>query len=372
MARDPIPNVIADNADKSIANKFCFGAFADRNSGIVYHDLTGLFPFMSFDGSVCYFVLYYYESNAIFAKPITGLDDMSIFTVYKTYIEELTAKGCKPQLNIMDNQATKHIKKILTKNECKLQVVEPHNHHIDATKRAIQTFKAAFIAALATTDSDFPLQLWDQLTPQVEDTLNMLRASRIDPTKSAYKILNRTYDWNWYPLTPLGCKAVVYEDGDTRGFWASHSVDAFYLGPAMDHYRCNHYYIPETKAYRIMGSTELYPQHCQLPSMTPHQHFCMLTNELTEHTAQASNTYKGRQILKLLGTCIDGLLHPTPISDKQRANNIRQQEDHEAQQRVIDNSPILTVPQLTNAPPVMLTQNPMAKHILKSTPRLHQ
>jgi hypothetical protein len=91
---------------------FCFGAFADRNSGIVYQVLTGLLPFMSFDGSVCFFILYHYESNAILAKPITVLDNMSIFTVYKTYFEELTAKGFEPQLNIMDNQATKHIKKI--------------------------------------------------------------------------------------------------------------------------------------------------------------------------------------------------------------------------------------------------------------------
>ena len=84
-------------------------------------------------------------------------------------------------------------------------------------KRAIQTFKAAFIAALATTDSNFPLQLWGRLTPQVEDTLNLLRASRVDPTKSAYEVLNGPYDWNRYPLAQLGCKAVVYEDGDTRG-----------------------------------------------------------------------------------------------------------------------------------------------------------
>jgi hypothetical protein len=57
---------------------------------------------------------------------------------------------------------------------------------------------------------------------------------------------------------------------------------------------------------------------------------------------------------------IDGLLHPTPISDKQRVNIIHQQEAHDAQQRVIDDSPILNVPRLTNAPPVMLTQNPTA------------
>jgi hypothetical protein len=94
----------------------------------------------------------------------------------------------------MDNQATKHIEKFLTKNKCKLQVVEPHNHNVNATKLAIQMVKAAFIAPLANTDSDFPLQLWDRLTPQVKDTLNMLCALRIDPTKSAYEILNGPYD----------------------------------------------------------------------------------------------------------------------------------------------------------------------------------
>ncbi len=155
------PHVVDNDDDEYIANIFCFGAFADKNSGIVYHDLTGSLPFMSFDGSVCFFVLYHYESNAILATPIAGLDDVSIFNTYKKYFKELIAKGFKPKLNVMDNQVTKHIKKFLTENDCKLQVVEPHNHRVNAAERAIQTFKAAFIAALATTDSDFPLQLWD-------------------------------------------------------------------------------------------------------------------------------------------------------------------------------------------------------------------
>jgi hypothetical protein len=113
---------------------------------------------MSFDGSVCFFVLYHYESDAILTTPIAGLDNRSIFTAYKTYFKELTAKGFKPKLNIMDNQATNHIKINLTKNKCTLQVMEPHNHCVNATKRGIKTFKAAFIAALATTDSNFQLQ----------------------------------------------------------------------------------------------------------------------------------------------------------------------------------------------------------------------
>jgi hypothetical protein len=167
----PGPNLIADDKDQSIANIFCFGAFPNKQSGIVYHDNTGSFPFMSFNGSICFFVLYHYESNEILASPIASLEDFSIFKTYKQYFEELTQKGCNPKLNIMDNQATKHIKKFLTENDCKLQIIEPHNHCVNAAKHAIQTFKAAFIAPLVTTDSNFPLQLWDRLTPQVEDTL---------------------------------------------------------------------------------------------------------------------------------------------------------------------------------------------------------
>jgi hypothetical protein len=182
----------------------------------------------------------------------------------------------------MDNQAMKHIKKILNKNKCKLLLVEPHNHRVNAAERAIQTFKDAFIAALATTDSNFPLQLWDWLMPQVQDTLNMMRTSRINPAISAYEDLNGPYDWNRYPLAPLGCKAFIYEDGDTRGLWASRGVDAWYLGPSQDHYRYDLYYIPETRASWISGSAELFPQHCQLPDMMPNQHLQELTNELNK------------------------------------------------------------------------------------------
>ncbi len=64
--------IISDNDDESIANIFAFGAFADKNNGIVYHDLTGSFLFMSLNSSVCFFILYHYESNCILPAPIAG------------------------------------------------------------------------------------------------------------------------------------------------------------------------------------------------------------------------------------------------------------------------------------------------------------
>ena len=48
-----------DDDEETIAKVFCFGAFVDKTSGIVYNDLTGSFPFVSLDKSVCFFVLYY-------------------------------------------------------------------------------------------------------------------------------------------------------------------------------------------------------------------------------------------------------------------------------------------------------------------------
>ena len=75
-----MPNLIGDDEDDdSIANVFFFGAFADKQSGVMYNDLTGNFPFMSLDGSVCFRVMYHYEANAIFAIHIAGLDDVTIF-----------------------------------------------------------------------------------------------------------------------------------------------------------------------------------------------------------------------------------------------------------------------------------------------------
>ncbi len=105
--------IIDNDDDQSIANVFCFGAFADKISGVVYNDCTDEFPYMSLDGNVCFFVMYHYKTNAILATPIPGLDSASILDAYKKNFEYLESKGYKPKLNVMDNQATKLIKAYL-------------------------------------------------------------------------------------------------------------------------------------------------------------------------------------------------------------------------------------------------------------------
>jgi hypothetical protein len=258
-AIDPHFNIIDDIDDHSIANVFCFGAFADKVTGVVYNDCTGDFPYRSLDGNVCF-------SSCIITKPMLSLRLLFPGSTRppslphtQFFVEYFVSKGFTPKLNVMDNQATKVIKAYRTTQQVSLQLVEPHNHRVNAAKHAIQTFKNCFIGALGTTDVDFPIQLWDKLTSQVQDSIDLLRRSRINPAVSAYEILAGPYDWNRYPMAPLGTKAIIFEDSDTRASWAPHGLDAWLLGPSKDHYRCHLYYVPETKGYRVSGSAELFP-----------------------------------------------------------------------------------------------------------------
>jgi hypothetical protein len=130
-----------------------------------------------------------HETNVILITPIAGVDSERILEAYKSNFKYLVSKGFKPKVNVMDNQAAKTIKAHLTPQQVTLQLVEPHNHRVNAAERAIQTFKNRFIGALGTTDSNFPIQLWVRLAPQVQDCINLLWHLRITPDKSAYETL---------------------------------------------------------------------------------------------------------------------------------------------------------------------------------------
>jgi hypothetical protein len=302
------PNVIKDDGMTNMtvnANLYSFTAFADIHTGTIYNDLTGTFPFMSLQGNVCFLVVYPYKSNAILALPIAGFSDNVIFRAYKEIYEMIEAKGFVIRFNVMDNQASKVIKKFLNPRLCELMLVEPNNHRVNAAERAIQTFKDHFVSKLATTDSEFPLQLWDQLTQHVETTLNLLRPSRIDPTKSAYKALHGPYSWNRFPLAPPRCKAVIYESPESRPSWGSRGTNAWYLGPSLDHYRCNHYFVPETRAYRISGSAEIFPQHCQVPFLMWNEHLNEVVNELVTTLQEMTPSKRARRVLTKPVTKLD-------------------------------------------------------------------
>jgi hypothetical protein len=161
----------------------------DQNDNTLYSDLTGKFPIKAFSGNQVVFVAYAYGPNAILARGMRSRSDAEMIKAYTDIYEYLKSKGFKPQFHVSDNECSKTIKRFLKEQDATLQLVEPENHRVNAAERAIQTFKNHFfIAGLATVDKDFPLQLWDELIPQAQDTLNLLRTSRINKQLSAYAV----------------------------------------------------------------------------------------------------------------------------------------------------------------------------------------
>jgi hypothetical protein len=57
---------------------------------------------------------------------------------------EMTAKGFKPKLKTMDNEASTALKKYFTAKEMNYQPAPPHCHRNNAAEIAIITFKEHF------------------------------------------------------------------------------------------------------------------------------------------------------------------------------------------------------------------------------------
>jgi hypothetical protein len=131
------------------------------------------------------------------------------------------------------------------------QLVPANIHHRNAAERAIQTWKNHFITTLCSTDPEFLLHLWDKLLPQALLTLNLLRSSRINPQLSAWPQVNGACDYNKTLLAPPGTCVLVHEKPAVCGTWSPHAVDAWYIGPAMQHYHCYCVWVWETHAEQI-------------------------------------------------------------------------------------------------------------------------
>jgi hypothetical protein len=141
----------------------------------------------------------------------------------------------------------------------------PHGlHRQNAAERAIRIFKNHFIAGLCSVDPQFPLHLWDRLLPQAELTLNLMRGSRLNPKLSAWTV-NGQFDFNCTPISPPGTKVIAFEDSSDRTSWSPHGPDGWYIGPALEAYRCHKIYIIKTRGTRTLNTVKWFPHDVALP-----------------------------------------------------------------------------------------------------------
>jgi hypothetical protein len=129
-------------------------------------------------------------------------------------------------------------------------------HCRNGAEHAIRTFKDHFLAILASVDSAFPPYLWDLLLPQTKHTLNLIRQAMLNPRISAWEFFQGPYDFNKTPLGPAGCRILVHAKPATWRSWDFCKTPGFYIGPALDSYRCFKLVKTNTKSQVILDTVE--------------------------------------------------------------------------------------------------------------------
>jgi hypothetical protein len=157
------------------------------------------------------------------------------------------------------------LKNYLYHQDITFQLVPPYSHRRNSAERAIRSFKDHLIAGLCSTDKSFPMHLWDRILPQAVLTLNMLRTSRINTKLSAATHIFGQHDFNRAPLAPPGTRIIAHETPGRRNTWDPHGQDGWYIGPALEHYRCYTVYITKTRSSRVVETIEFFPHQFKLP-----------------------------------------------------------------------------------------------------------
>jgi hypothetical protein len=107
------------------------------DQGQLYTDLTGNFPVRSSKGNWYVMVCYVFDCTFVNVLPMNSRSASERFKSYDLIHQELTFKGFKPKLKILDNEASSAFKNIFTNDDMEYQLVPHHCHRSNAAERAI-------------------------------------------------------------------------------------------------------------------------------------------------------------------------------------------------------------------------------------------
>ena len=130
------------------------------------------------------------------------------------------------------------MKSKFTKHAVNFQCVTPNNHRRNAAGGAMRTRKNHFIASLSVCDLSFPFSECDHLLPQGDIRINHLWSSRRQAKLSYHACLFGKFKFNQTPISVQGTKILIHKTPQQRRSFAPHSLDGFYVVPALQHYLC--------------------------------------------------------------------------------------------------------------------------------------
>ena len=167
-------------------------------------------------------------------------------------MQRITDNKLSVDIKILYNEASAEYKRSIKTNwNSNYQLVPPHTHWSNAAERAIRTLKAHFLSILAGVAPDFPKNMWDLLLPQAELTLNLLRQATLDPSQSVWSYFHGPFNYDTTPIAHLGCDIIAHTKIGTRNSWDFRGAAGWYVGVALQHYRCHTIVAKATRAVQI-------------------------------------------------------------------------------------------------------------------------
>ena len=228
-----------------------------KSTGRLHTDQTGQLPVLGRNNEK-YIAIYFDEStNYIHTETLNSDSGIDILAATKRAIQFFTTHG-SPTVHLrLDNKLSSHVRQYLSKEQINIELTPVGQHRRNKAERAIRTFKNHFVATLAGVDKECPLELWPEFLDQIDMTLNIMRTSSAG--LSAWSALHGPVDFNKTPIAPLGIKVVAHVPADRRASWANHRDVGFYVGRALEHYRCYKVWITKTKDFRISDCLAWFP-----------------------------------------------------------------------------------------------------------------
>ena len=167
-------------------------------------DLTSRFPAISEQGNLYVMVLYTYDDNTILVEPLPRRSDAEQLKAYKKILTRAQA-GTPLTMHLMDNEASKAVKNLLTREfKLEYQLVPPHIHHRNAAEHAIRTFKNHFIAGLSSVDKDFSNSPLGPTTTtsgdHIKPTVSFKKKSKKYPPTKPFTEFSTTTRTHWHLL----------------------------------------------------------------------------------------------------------------------------------------------------------------------------
>ena len=196
----------------------------------VFYNQTGQLPTRSQRGNNYIMVMLEIDSNTILVETIKNRKYEELTWAYRAMMLRLRRAVIIPRKHILDNEVSEALKTIIKDEyKTKIELVPPCTNRRNAAEFSIRNFKAHFLSILAGNVPDFPPSLWDSLLTQSGITINLLRQSNATPNVLVYAHLSGPFNYKKIPMALMGISVQVHEKIDTRGTWAYHNVEGWYL-----------------------------------------------------------------------------------------------------------------------------------------------